>query len=126
VIVVLDDAEAVRIEACRVLRAAGYTAVPARGGIEASWFASLAAGFDLLISDVSMQENDGYHGGLPLRMLQDRVPVLYLSPWTHVETVRMGILHPCAPFLKKPFPPGALTRAVQRMLARSGVAGKPA
>jgi DNA-binding NtrC family response regulator len=115
---VLDDADATRHEACRVLRAAGYVAVPARGGIEAAWLASGAAGFDLLVSDVSMQERDGYHGGLPLMALQERVPVLYTSLWSQEETVRMGILHPHAPFLRKPFPPGALTRAVGRLLER--------
>jgi len=34
------------------------------------------------------------------------------------ETVRMGILHPHAPFLRKPFSPGTLTRAVERLLER--------
>lgn len=126
VIVVLDDAEAVRVEACRVLRAAGYVAVPARGGVEGPWLAYGATRMDLVISDVSMREWDSYHGGLPLRALQERVPVLYLSPWTHAETVRMGILHPHAPFLQKPFPPGALTRAVGRLLARRRTAREPA
>jgi hypothetical protein len=32
----------------------------------------------------------------------------------------MGILHPHAPFLRKPFSPGTLTRAVERLLARHG------
>jgi DNA-binding response OmpR family regulator len=119
VILVLDDGESARTEACRVLRAAGYVAIPARGGIEASWFAAGApVGFDLLVSDVSMLERDSYHGGLPLMTLQELVPVLYLSPWTRQETVRMGILHPHAPFLRKPFSPGTLTRAVERLLAR--------
>jgi DNA-binding NtrC family response regulator len=126
VIVVLDDAEAVRVEACRILRAAGYVAVPVRGGVEAPWLAYGAAGVDLLISDVSMRECDSYHGGLPLRALQERVPVLYLSPWGHAETVRMGLLHPYAPFLQKPFPPGALTRAVGRLLAQQRIAREPA
>lgn len=126
VIVVLDDAEAVRLEACRVLRAAGYTAIPVRGGVEAAWLAWGSAGFDLVVSDVSMQEGDSYHGGLPLRALQERVPVLYVSPWTHAETVRRGILHPYAPFLRKPFPPGALTRAVGRLLERRSSMPEPA
>jgi DNA-binding NarL/FixJ family response regulator len=118
VILILDDAEWARTEACRVLRAAGYVAVPGRGGIEATWFAQAdEVGFDLLISDVSMQERDSYHGGLSLMALQDRVPVLYVSARSRQETVRMGILHPLAPFLQKPFPPAALTRAVERLLA---------
>lgn len=115
----LDDGESARTEVCRVLRAAGYVAIPGRGGIEAAWFAAGATvGFDLLVSDVSMFERDGYHGGLPLMALQERVPVLYVSPLSKHETVRMGILHPHAPFLRKPFSPGMLTRAVERLLDR--------
>jgi hypothetical protein len=60
------------------------------------------------------------------RALQERLPVLCLLPWIHAETVRMGILHPHAPFLQKPFPTGALTRAVGRLLARRRTAREPA
>ncbi|HEX5386586.1 MAG TPA: response regulator [Gemmatimonadales bacterium] len=115
-ILVVDEAEAVRGESCRVLRRAGYAAIPARGGIEAAWVLRGSGRVDLLISDVSMLECDDYHFGLPLAHMQQWLPVLYIAPWSHEETVRRGILHPGAPYLQKPFPPSALVRAVGRLL----------
>jgi two-component system cell cycle sensor histidine kinase/response regulator CckA len=115
-ILVVDAEDAARSELCRVLACAGYAVIPARGQIEAAWFLARERPADLLVSDVSMIERDGYHFGLPLVQLQRRVPVLFMAAWSHDETVRRGVLHPRAPFLRKPCPPYLLTRTVGRLL----------
>jgi len=118
-ILVVDDEEAVRSALCRVLSRAGYRAIPARSGIEAAWCLERAWPLDLIVSDVSVVERDGYHFGMPILELQRRFPVLYMAWWPQYETVRRGILHPGAPYLRKPCPPGLFTRTVGNLLRAS-------
>jgi DNA-binding NtrC family response regulator len=119
-ILVVDDAEAMRSELCRALAGAGYRPIPARSGIEAAWCLEREWPVDLVVSDVSMAERDSYHFGMPILELQRRLPVLFMAWWPHDETVRRGILHPGAPYLQKPCPPGLLTRTVSNLL-RAGM-----
>ena len=118
-IVVLDDAESRRELLCRVLRAEGYRAVPARSGIEAQWLHEHDLWrADLLLTSFAPAELDGYHPGIAVVALLDRMPILFMSELDRSESVRRGLIFPSAPYLRYPSPPGVLRRTVR--LALSG------
>lgn len=116
-ILVVADQEAVRTLVCGILRRQGYTAIPARSGVEAQWYAEQHGNtVDLLVTDLMLPETDGYHLGIPFGQLHPHTPVLFMSSWPHEETIRRGLLHPRAPYLQKPFPPRVLRRKVRQVL----------
>jgi len=117
-IVVLDDGEARRELLCRVLRAEGYRAVPARSGIEAQWLHEHDLWrADLLLTSFAPAELDGYHPGFAVGALLDRMPILFMSELDRSESVRRGLIFPSAPYLRYPAPPGVLRRTVRRALS---------
>lgn len=123
-IVVLDDAEARRELLCRTLRMEGYRAVPARSGIEAQWLHEHERWeADLLLTTFAPAELDGYHPGLAVGALLERIPILFMSELDRAESVRRGLIVPGAPYLRYPAPPGVLRRTVR--LALSAPRRKP-
>jgi DNA-binding response OmpR family regulator len=117
-IVVLDDAESRRELLCRVLRAEGYRAVPARSGIEAQWLHEHNLWrADLLLTSFAPAELDGYHPGFAVGALLDRVPILFMSELDRSESVRRGLIFPSAPYLRYPASPGVLRRTVRQALS---------
>jgi two-component system cell cycle sensor histidine kinase/response regulator CckA len=118
-ILVIEEHEPARTQLCHILRLAGYTAIPARSGVEAQWYAGEPGhAVDLVLTDLMLPEADGYHFGIPFGLLQQHVPVVFMSTTPRDETIRRGLLHPRMPYLRKPFPPHVLTRTVQRALSR--------
>ena len=121
-IVVLDDAESRRELLCRDLRAEGYRAVPARSGIEAQWMHDHGLWkADLLLTSFAPAELDGYHPGLAVGALLDRLPILFMSELDRSESVRRGLIFPSTPYLRYPSPPGVLRRTVRQALSRPRV-----
>ena len=117
-IVVLDDAESRRDLLCRLLRADGYRAVPARSGIEAQWLHEHGLWkADLLVTSFAPAELDGYHPGLAVGALLDWMPILFMSELDRAESVRRGLIVPTAPYLRYPAPPGVLRRTVRQALS---------
>ena len=118
-ILVVDDDEAARVQLCALLARDGYVAVPARGGVEAQWYAERHAGsLALIVTDVPAPEADGYHFGLPVGLLQYHAPVLFLSRRGREESVRRGLVHPQASFLRRPAPPALVLRRVRATIDR--------
>jgi DNA-binding response OmpR family regulator len=117
-IVVLDDAESRRELLCRLLRADGHRAVPARSGIEAQWLHENGLWkADLLLTGFAPAELDGYHPGLAVGALLKRMPILFMSELDRTESVRRGLIFPTAPYLRYPAPPGVLRRTVRQALS---------
>jgi DNA-binding response OmpR family regulator len=117
-IVVLDDTESRRELLCRLLRAEGYRAVPARSGIEAQWLHEHRLWkADLLLTSFAPAELDGYHPGLAVGALLDWMPILFMSELDRTESVRRGLIFPTAPYLRYPAPPGVLRRTVRQALS---------
>jgi DNA-binding response OmpR family regulator len=117
-IVVLEDAESRRDLLCRSLRDVGYRAVPARSGIEAQWLHEHGLWkADLLLTTFAPAELDGYHPGLAVGALLDRIPILFMSELDRTESVRRGLILPWAPYLHYPAPPGVLHRTVRQALS---------
>jgi CheY-like chemotaxis protein len=117
-ILVLDDTDSRREAVSRMLRVEGYGVVPARSGIEAQWlFERGHWPADLLLTGFAPQEEDGYHPGIAVGALLARVPVLFMAELDRGESIRRGLLHPKAPYLRHPFPPSVLRRAIREALA---------
>jgi CheY-like chemotaxis protein len=118
-ILVVDDAESLRNDVCRILRVEGYTVISAGRGLEAQWCVERhGMQVDLLLADLASPEADNYHLGIPLGMLHPYRPVIFTSPRNRHENIRRGLLDPRSPFLQKPFPPYLLTRLVRMVLDR--------
>ena len=118
-ILVVEDEEMLRGEVCRILRHAGYVAIPAGRGPEAHWCVDRHGDcIDLLVAQLARPEADDYHLGIPISRLFPRTPALFISRAAREEHVRRGLLRPDTPFLRTPFPPAALTRTVASLLSR--------
>lgn len=116
-ILVLDDAESRRELLCRTLRAEGYRVVPARSGIEAQWLHEQPSwSADLLLTGFAPAELDGYHPGIAVGAMLERVPVLFVSELDRRESVRRGLILPGAPYLRYPASPAVLRRMVHLAL----------
>jgi two-component system, cell cycle sensor histidine kinase and response regulator CckA len=118
-ILLVDDDEALRRFAHRVLMEPGFHMIQACNGAEALDVASeFAAPIDLLLTDVIMPKVNG--AVLAQRLLQERpgLRVLYMSGY--VESSMLLEKHPEATFLQKPFTANALIGAVRQVLASKG------
>ena len=122
-ILLVEDEDAVRSIVGRVLRQAGYTVLEASRGTEAVRLAGTYAGtIHLLITDVVMPEMGGRELVDTLAPLRSELKVLYLSGYTHDETIRRGVLQAEVAFLPKPFTIAALTNKVRQVLDEATVA----
>jgi PAS domain S-box-containing protein len=118
-ILLLEDEEAVRALAERVLEQHGYRVLAAATPGEAL---GLAAGYKdglhLLLSDVVLPGMSGT--ALADKLLADHpgLCVLYMSGYTDDAIVQNGMLGRDRPFIQKPFTPEALLRKVRGVLDR--------
>jgi two-component system cell cycle sensor histidine kinase/response regulator CckA len=113
-VLVVEDQEPVRRQACRILEAHGYQVTDAAGGEEAlaSWHP-----VDVLVTDVVMP---GMTGQELARIALDRNPdlrVVYMSGHTEDVLVRNGARARNLAFVQKPFTRATLLRAVEDALA---------
>ncbi len=115
-ILLVEDEEAVRSLARRVLEGRGYTVVPAADG-EAALAAAAAHGgpIDLVLTDVVMPGMRGTE--LAARFAEERAEtaVLFMSGYAH-EVVAEDGLPAGSAFLAKPFGTDALVHAVREVL----------
>ena len=116
-ILLVEDEDAVRSFAERVLRDLGYIVHGVRSGAEA--LALAADGLepiDLLITDVMLPGMDGRE--IAERLSADRAGMrtLFMSGYTKFSIVDRGELDPGVEFLPKPFTPSALGHAVRKAL----------
>ncbi len=114
-LLIAEDDDLVRAVAVRILERAGYRVTAVDGG-DAACRAAEAEPFDLFVLDVVMP-------GVPCRELIERlrslrpgVPVLLSSGYTAGASIK-GLLHePGVEFLRKPYDPEQMMRAVRSML----------
>jgi CheY-like chemotaxis protein len=117
-ILVLDDVQLRREAVSRMLKLEGYRVVPARSGVEAQWLSERRDWTaDLLLTGFAPREEDGYHPGFAVGSLLARVPILFMAELDRGESIRRGLIHPMAPYLRHPFPPSVLRRTVREALA---------
>jgi PAS domain S-box-containing protein len=118
-ILLLEDEDAVRGLAERVLEQHGYRVLAAATPGEALGLAAgCKGGLHLLLSDVVLPGMSGT--SLAHKLLADHpgLSVLYMSGYTDGAIVQNGVLERDTPFIQKPFTPEALLRKVRAVLDR--------
>ena len=113
-VLVVEDQEPVRRQACRILKAHGYLVTEAGSGDEAleAW-----EPIDLLVTDVVMPGLSGHELAGAARERIPGLPVVYMSGHTEDVLVRDGARAGDLAFVQKPFTRASLLRAVEGALA---------
>ncbi|HEX3533728.1 MAG TPA: PAS domain S-box protein [Gemmatimonadaceae bacterium] len=116
-ILLVEDEEAVRGLACRILERQGYRVIPAQHGRDAMEIATKEPGrIDLVLTDVVMPGMNGR--GLVERLsgIRPAIKSLYMSGYTDDDIIRRGFIEPSKSFLQKPFTSEALLQTVRKVL----------
>ena len=120
-VLVVEDEDAVRALASRILVRHGFTVLGARNGMQALELAARHAGaIDVVLTDVVMPEMSGRALVEKLSAIRPAVRVVYMSGYTDDDIVRRGILKPGSAFVQKPFSTCSLVKAVRAALADHG------
>jgi two-component system, cell cycle sensor histidine kinase and response regulator CckA len=115
-VLVVDDEEAVRRLACRMLTWTGYQALEASHGREAIAAMEQHAGaIHLVLTDIKMPGMNGRELGRHVEQRWPGKPILYMSGFAS-EVFQGGLLELGAPFLAKPFTQEDLVRKVRGLL----------
>jgi PAS domain S-box-containing protein len=126
-VLLVEDAEMVRLVARHALQIGGYTVLEASDGEAALRVAEGHAGrIDLLLTDVVMPRMGGRELAERLTRARPGLRVLYLSGYTDEAVVRHGLLEADAAFLQKPFSPASLAAKVRAVLDQRPPASGPA
>ena len=116
-ILLVEDEDAVRGLASRILEKQGYRVIAAQHGREAMEIASKEEGhIHLVLTDVVMPGMNGR--GLVERLsgIRPRIKSLYMSGYTDDDIIRRGFIEPSKSFLQKPFTSDALLQTVRKVL----------
>jgi PAS domain S-box-containing protein len=108
-VLVVEDADAVRVLTGRILYAAGYQVVSVESGAVALERLDVA---DVLVTDVVMPGMSGVELAVAARERRPNLPVVFVSGYTGDTTVA-GSDDPATAFLAKPFDGDDLLRAVR-------------
>jgi two-component system, cell cycle sensor histidine kinase and response regulator CckA len=118
-VLLVEDEEAVRRLARRVLEQQGYRVLESHNGREALALATAHDGqIDLVLTDVVMPEMSGRGLVERLSAVRPNAVVVYMSGYTDDDVLRRGMLAPGSRFIQKPFAVEALLRLVREALDR--------
>ena len=118
-VLVVDDEEAVRRLASRMLTWTGYQSLEAGHGREALATIEKHTGpIHLVLTDIKMPGMNGRELGRQIESRWPGLPILYMSGFAS-EVFQGGLLEPGAPFLSKPFTQDDLAAKVKALLASS-------
>jgi two-component system cell cycle sensor histidine kinase/response regulator CckA len=116
-VLVVEDAEAIRTLARKVLTAQGYTVLEAANGAEALRLAQEhPSPIHLVLTDLVMPGINGRELGKRLLSRFPALKVLYMSGYAGGAVVHQGALDDGSPFLPKPFTPEDLALRVRDTL----------
>jgi two-component system cell cycle sensor histidine kinase/response regulator CckA len=116
-LLVVEDEDALRDVAGRILSGAGYRVLAADGGRQALEVAASHEGvIDLLVSDVVMPGMLGKELAERLVDIRPDTRVLYMSGYAQPVLASQGTLDPGVALLEKPFTAADLLSAVRRRL----------
>jgi CheY-like chemotaxis protein len=116
-ILLVEDEDAVRAIARRVLAKHGYTVIEARNGGEAlSLLVRSDQAIDMVLTDAVMPQMSGPELATAIGSLRPDLPVILMSGYTDVDLLRRGALDSGASILAKPFTVESLLRAVRMPL----------
>ena len=117
-VLIVEDAEDVRILARRTLEERGYTVLVARNADEALEIAS-ARQIDLLLTDIVMPQTSGPQLVARYRSLHKPPLVVYMSGYAD-DALAQYELDQNVVFLRKPFSPTSLARTIRDALDHAG------
>jgi len=116
-ILLVEDEEAVRDLASRILSAKGYAVVAAKSTKEAEQFSETHAGdIHLVLTDMVMPGTSGRELAKRIAARHPRTRILFMSGYTDNVLAQGGVLEAGLSFLQKPFTPGALVQKVREVL----------
>jgi two-component system cell cycle sensor histidine kinase/response regulator CckA len=116
-ILLVEDEDAVRGVATRVLLNRGYTVVPARNGEEAlKLLEELGQNIDLILTDVVMPDMGGLELAGQLRARWPGLKLIYMSGYAEGDKLQPGGQEFEASFLQKPFSAESLLLKVREVL----------
>ena len=119
-ILIVEDAEDVRILARRTLQDRGYTVLVARDAQEAMEIVG-ARRVDLLLTDIVMPRTSGPQLAAKYAAMRERPLVVYMSGYAD-DALSQYELDPTVVFVRKPFTPATLARVVRSALDAHKVA----
>jgi two-component system cell cycle sensor histidine kinase/response regulator CckA len=115
-ILLVEDAEAVRSAARRILEHRGYRVLEAANGEAAlRLVADPDLAIDLLLTDLVMPGGSGRELAEQFSAARPEGKVLYMSGYTNDAAIHHGILKPGIEYLQKPFSPVTLARKVREV-----------
>jgi two-component system, cell cycle sensor histidine kinase and response regulator CckA len=116
-ILVVEDEEAIRNIAKRMLQEAGYTVLTTSTASDALLIGKTHQGkIHLLLTDVVMPQMGGRELSESLAVALPGIKVLYMSGYTDEAIVHHGTLDPGTHFIPKPFSTAELLRKVREVL----------
>jgi hypothetical protein len=125
-VLLVEDEDAVRGLAARVLADFGYRVLQACDGAEALRLAQQdGQSLHLMVTDVVMPGISGLELARRLGPERPAMKVLFISGYTDDAIVRKGVLGPDAAFLQKPFTPEVLARRVRELLDPAQAQARP-
>jgi PAS domain S-box-containing protein len=119
-VLLVEDEDAVRVLASRVLAEQGYAVHEARNGREA--LAVLERpdhGIDLVLTDVVMPDMGGVELADRVAAAHPDVRIVYMSGYSEGDKLHPGVRQSPYPFLQKPFSPESLAVRIREALDRS-------
>ena len=120
-ILVVEDEDAVRNLAQRMLQLGGYSVLTAGDGEEALRLLGRHDGpVHLILTDMVMPGMTGKDLADRIGAIEPRVKILFTSGYPGDAFVHSGLLDRDAPFIAKPYTVAALTRKVREVLDSSG------
>jgi two-component system cell cycle sensor histidine kinase/response regulator CckA len=120
-VLVVDDEDAVRRFASRVLARDGYTVIEAQDGAEALelFKDNGSPPADIVVSDIVMPRLNGVELMEAISGSHPGIPVILMSGYASEALLEMGIASPCG-IITKPFPAERLLAEVHRCVSRRG------
>jgi len=117
-ILVVEDNDAARVLAQRVLEHAGYRIIVAANGEDAlELIRDTSQPIQLVVTDVIMPGITGPELARRIEQTHPGVRILFTSGYADDAIIRHGVLEPGARFIQKPYTPIALTRKVREALS---------
>ena len=116
-ILLVEDEDAVRSVAARVLLNQGYTVIQAHNGEEAlDLLSELGDSIDLVLTDVVMPDMGGLALAEKLKARKPELRLLYMSGYSEADKLQPGMNNFQVPFLQKPFSAESLMVKVREVL----------
>jgi PAS domain S-box-containing protein len=118
-ILLVEDEDALRQVAARILTRAGYHVLAATGGAQAIHIAQTHPGsIDLMLTDVIMPKMMGNEVAEHVQAIRPDLPVLYMSGYAEPVLTENGTLPDGVTIIEKPFTGRELLRCVHTTLRR--------